>query len=29
LINSNIAILKLWGVCHTQSYDNLRGLEII
>jgi hypothetical protein len=27
--NSNMIILKLWGVCRTQSCDHPRGLEII
>jgi hypothetical protein len=28
-IMSNTVILKLWGVCRTQSCDPPRGLEII
>jgi hypothetical protein len=27
--NSNIVILKLWGVCRTQSCDTSCGLEVI
>jgi hypothetical protein len=29
VINSNIVISKLWGVCRTQSCDPPRGLEVI
>jgi hypothetical protein len=29
MIDSNIVISKLWGICRTQSCDPLHGLEVI
>jgi hypothetical protein len=29
IIDSNILILKLWGVCRTQSCDPLHSLDVI